>query len=94
MGERYIRVQHCQARSDHHTAAPELAEDVAHHGLIALDLRMEPRVANGQPHLLQHVEDDRQLLVRVRFAAETLIEHSDSQQRMPVHDGNRDLRSE
>ena len=62
--------------------------------MIRENLVVQPRVAERQPHLLQHVENEREFLICVGVAREPLIEDHDSQKRFAIENRNGDFGSE
>ena len=89
-----VGVEGGEIAADDDAAAAEMAEDVGDHRVVGVELVVQPGVADGEADLLEHVEDERQLFVRVGFAGQPLVEDGDAEQRLAVEDGDGHMRAE
>ena len=87
-------MQDGEIAADDDAPALQVAQNVRDHGVVGRQLVVQPGIADGQAHLLQHVEEKREFLVRVGLAGQPFIEDGHAQERFAIQDRNGDVRAE
>ena len=62
--------------------------------VIRDELVVQPGIAEREAHLLEHVENQRQLFVGVRLAGQPFVEDRHADERFAVQDRDRHLRAQ
>ena len=72
----------------------EMVEDIGDDGVTFLEETMDLGVLNGETDLLEHMEDEGEVLVVEGVAGEAFIEDEEAEEGLSVEDGDGDCRSE